>query len=138
MSSVRKTLLIPSDSYILYAQGKGGRLQNDFRRLETITPYGITNQQLDNTYEQLNAAIGFKASPVSGLWFNLYGGYQDLKNDLIDTPTVKSDGISNVFLTEDTKNLYADADKQWGDGAYLEIEIAFYGRFETYYDIRTV
>ena len=99
-----------SDSYILYAQGKGGRLQNDFRRLETITPYGITNQQLDNTYEQLNAAIGFKASPVSGLWFNLYGGYQDLKNDLIDTPTVKSDGISNVFLTEDTKNLYAGAD----------------------------
>ena len=99
-----------SDSYILYAQGKGGRLQNDFRRLETITPYGITNQQLDNTYEQLNAAIGFKASPVSGLWFNLYGGYQDLKNDLIDTPTVKSDGISNVFLTKDTKNLYAGAD----------------------------
>lgn len=99
-----------SDSYILYAQGKGGRLQNDFRRLETITPYGITNQQLDNTYEQLNAAVGFKASPVSGLWFNLYGGYQDLKNDLIDTPTVKSDGISNVFLTEDTKNLYAGAD----------------------------
>ena len=99
-----------SDSYILYAQGKGGRLQNDFRRLETITPYGITNQQLDNTYEQLNAAIGFKASPVSGLWFNLYGGYQDLKNDLIDTPTVKSDGISNVYLTEDTKNLYAGAD----------------------------
>lgn len=99
-----------SDSYILYAQGKGGRLQNDFRRLETITPYGITNQQLDNTYEQLNAAIGFKASPVSGLWFNLYGGYQDLKNDLIDTPTVKYDGISNVFLTEDTKNLYAGAD----------------------------
>ena len=99
-----------SDSYILYAQGKGGRLQNDFRRLETITPYGITNQQLDNTYEQLNAAIGFKASPVSGLWFNLYGGYQDLKNDLIDTPTVKSDGISNVYLTEDAKNLYAGAD----------------------------
>ena len=66
--------------------------------------------RFDNTYEQLNAAIGFKASPVSGLWFNLYGGYQDLKNDLIDTPTVKSDGISNVYLTEDTKNLYAGAD----------------------------
>ncbi|MCR6503288.1 TonB-dependent receptor [Bacteroides muris (ex Fokt et al. 2023)] len=99
-----------SDSYILYAQGKGGRLQNDFRRLETITPYGITNQQPDDTYEQLNAAIGFKASPVSGLWFNLYGGYQDLKNDLIDTPTVKNDGISNVLLEEDTKNFYAGAD----------------------------
>ena len=63
-----------SDSYILYAQGKGGRLQNDFRRLETITPYGITNQQLDNTYEQLNAAIGFKASPVSGIVVQTYNG----------------------------------------------------------------
>ena len=26
------------------------------------------------------------------------------------TPTVKSDGISNVYLTEDTKTLYAGAD----------------------------
>ena len=39
-----------SDSYILYAQGKGGRLQNDFRRLETITPYGITNQQIGRAH----------------------------------------------------------------------------------------
>lgn len=99
-----------SDSYILYAQGKGGRLQNDFRRLETITPYGITDQQPDDTYEQLNAAIGFKASPVSGLWFNLYGGYQNLKNDLLDTPTTNADGTSNVFLEEDTRNFYAGAD----------------------------
>lgn len=97
-----------SDSYILYAQAKGGQLLNDFRRLETITPYGVTDQQPGNTYEQLNAAIGFKASPAAGLWFNLYGGYQDLRNDLIDTPAFESDGI-NVFLAEDTKNLYAGA-----------------------------
>lgn len=68
-----------SDSYILYAQAKGGRLQNDFRRLETFCPYGQVSSQPDATYEQINAAIGFKASPAIGLWLNLYGGYQNLR-----------------------------------------------------------
>ena len=49
-----------SDSYILYAQAKGGRLQNDFRRLETFCPYGQVSSQPDATYEQINAAIGSK------------------------------------------------------------------------------
>ena len=40
-----------SDSYILYAQAKGGRLQNDFRRLETFCPYGQVSSQPDATYE---------------------------------------------------------------------------------------
>ena len=35
-----------SDSYILYAQGKGGRLQNDLRRLDTIPHYGSTYHTL--------------------------------------------------------------------------------------------
>ena len=74
-----------SDSYILYAQAKGGRLQNDFRRLEAFCPYGQVSSQPDATYEQINAAIGFKASPAIGLWLNLYGGYQNLKDDLLPT-----------------------------------------------------
>lgn len=52
--------------------------------------------QLDATYEQLNAALGFKTSPVTGLWFNLYGGYQDLKNNLASV------GVSSYFV--DTNN----------------------------------
>ena len=71
-----------SDSYVLYAQAKGGRLQNDFRRLEAFCPYGQIMPQLDATYEQVNAGIGFKASPATGLWLNLYAGYQNLKDDL--------------------------------------------------------
>lgn len=71
-----------SDSYTLYARATGGRRSNDFRTLETFSPYGQTDTQLDATYEQLNATLGFKASPMTGLWFNLYGGYQDLKNNL--------------------------------------------------------
>lgn len=99
-----------ADSYLLYVQAKGGKLQNDFRRLESLNPYGQIANQQDATYEQVNAAIGFKASPVTGLWFHLYGGYQNLKNDL-----VFSTGLWEpiVFLSEacgNTNNIYAGAE----------------------------
>ena len=67
-----------SDSYVLYARATGGRLLNDFRRLEQINPYACFSHPITDTYEQVNARIGFKASPVNGLWFDLFGGYQNL------------------------------------------------------------
>ncbi|ADV42947.1 TonB-dependent receptor [Bacteroides helcogenes] len=108
-----------SDSYILYAQAKGGKIQNDFRRLEAISLYGEIAEQPDATYEQLNAAIGFKASPVNGLWFNLYGGWQDLKNDLLQAqaPTAHiADGpyINALLLhSANTRNIYAGAEVRY-------------------------
>lgn len=117
-----------SDSYTLYAQAKGGKIQNDFRRMETISPYGQTAGQLDATYEQLNAALGFKASPVAGLWFNIYGGYQDLKNDLLQSHTAfvtgdlphSSDpyGYALLLDTRNTDNIYAGAEVSY---AYKDI-----------------
>lgn len=99
-----------ADSYRLYVQAKGGKLPNDFRRLEMLNPYGQIANQQDATYEQVNAAIGFKASPVTGLWFHLYGGYQNLKNDLVfDTGL----WVPIVFLSEacgNTNNVYAGAE----------------------------
>lgn len=99
-----------ADSYRLYVQAKGGKLPNDFRRLEVLNPYGQIANQQDATYEQVNAAIGFKASPVTGLWFHLYGGYQNLKNDLVfDTGL----WMPIVFLSEacgNTNNIYAGAE----------------------------
>lgn len=70
-----------SDSYVLYAQATGGKMVNDLRHLERISPYLLPLGTIHDTYERLNAAIGFKASPCTGLWLNLYGGYQDLKDD---------------------------------------------------------
>ena len=52
--------------------------------METICPYALPAAPILDTYEQLNAAIGFKASPYPGLWINLYGGYQDLKDDFFE------------------------------------------------------
>lgn len=104
-----------SDSYILYAQATGGRRTNDFRRLEMISPYSQIASQLDATYEQLNAALGFRTSPVTGLWFNLYGGYQDLKNNLATigvTPTADGSYSSSYLLPlqANMHNIYAGAE----------------------------
>lgn len=108
-----------SDSYILYVQAKGGRLQNDFRRLEAFCPYGQVMPQLDATYEQLNAALGFKASPVTGLWLNLYGGYQNLKDDLFFQPAdiepTASERYRMLFIGQwNTSNIYAGAEVSYG------------------------
>lgn len=100
-----------SDNYTLYAQAKGGKLQNDFRRLETLHPYGLITEQTDATYEQLNAALGFKASPAPGVWLHLYGGYQSLKDDLMFFPEF-DDSMTLLLRTvqTDTKNIYAGAE----------------------------
>lgn len=99
-----------SDSYLLYAQATGGKRQNNFRQLESYNPYGQLYNQLDATYEQLNVAIGFKASPVNDLWFHLYAGYQDLKNDLFIVPDIITGGTSPLsrllFGQADARNVY--------------------------------
>ena len=104
-----------SDSYQLYAQAKGGKQLNDFRRMETISPYGQTMVQPEATYEQLNAALGFKASPVTGLWLNFYGGYQNLKNDLLQMQFSiynNSEDYPHALLlgTANTHNIYTGAE----------------------------
>lgn len=107
-----------SDSYVLYMQAKGGKYQNDFRRLETFCPYGQIIPQPEATYEQLNAALGFKASPVAGLWFNLYGGYQNLKNDLYFLPA--------SFSYSDTENYEMLGISQWNtNNIYAGLEISY-------------
>lgn len=93
----------------VYLQATGGKLQNDFRRLERFSPYGQTTAQLDATYEQLNAAIGLKTGTLGGFHLHLYGGYQNLKDDLYAAlPT----GGSNILAlgTWNTDNLYAGAE----------------------------
>lgn len=103
-----------SDSYILYAQAKGGRLQNDFRRMETIDPYASILYQAQPTYEQLNAAIGFKASPLPNLWLHLYGGYQRLADDLYTvrhaTSLEDTESKNYYFAQGNANNIYAGAE----------------------------
>lgn len=120
-----------SDSYVLYAKATGGKLLNDFRRLEKVCPYaelpgsdiasgsestspdmnwGYVQRPYD-TYEQLNGSIGFKASPYPGVWFNIFGGYQNLKNDLSYTrlgdPSLTHFEPYLNFEQDNTDNFYA-------------------------------
>lgn len=138
--------------YQLYIQARGGRLQNDFRRLEAFNPYATlvrypeAMSQLDATYEQVNGAIGFKASPAANLWLHFYGGYQMLKNDLYpllgetiysaspyydpatDAPAI----LCNQLHQADTRNFYAGAELSYAYKGWLKFGLeATYRNWDT-------
>ena len=72
-----------SDSYVLYAKAGGGRENRSLMELTEFTPYWtLSHPYILPTYMSLDAAIGLKASPMNGLWFNLTGGYQIREDDL--------------------------------------------------------
>ena len=70
-----------SDSYMLYAKAGGGREISSFYELMDIAPY-LMGRSVAPTYMTLDAALGLKASPADGWWFNLSGGYQIRENDV--------------------------------------------------------
>ena len=102
-----------SDSYVVYANATGGRQLNDLRQLETYNPYSDPSNEVRDIYEQLNATLGFKASPVTGLWFNIYGGYQDLKNNLASAAIANYSGSYLQLLQGNMHNIYAGAEASY-------------------------
>ena len=72
-----------SDSYVFYAKVGGGRENKSLMELTDFSPYWtLSHPYILPTYMSLDAAIGLKASPMNGLWFNLTGGYQIREDDL--------------------------------------------------------
>ena len=72
-----------SDSYVFYAKVGGGRENKNLVELTDFSPYWtLSHPYILPTYMSLDAAIGLKASPMNGLWFNLTGGYQIREDDL--------------------------------------------------------
>lgn len=101
-------------SHVLYARATGGRLTNDFQRLSQLAPYAkLPYAQADATYEQLNASAGWKGSPLPDFWVHLYGGYQQLRNDLITIRDLMLGGTgypwSPLVLFTKSHNLYGGA-----------------------------
>lgn len=97
-----------SDSYVLYAKAGGGRGISSLYELMTIAPY-LVEHSVAPTYMTLDAALGLKASPADGWWFNVSGGYQIRENDVcmcIIGPSV--DDMNNKV--GDTEVLYATAE----------------------------
>ena len=107
---VRVRYAFPANA-VLYLQATGGRLLNDFRRLESVSPYAEPAGQLASTYEQVNAALGVKWGTAWGYRMHLYGGYQNLKDDVFycELPA----GVDSYALglgTWDTDNFYFGAE----------------------------
>ena len=111
------------DHYVFYAAATGGHVMNDYRRIEQLSPYGQLdfNQPL-TTFEQVNVRAGVKGSPITGFAFNIFAGYQDLKDDAgfmfeeVDydnDPTVRSYYRWNDYFVPlfqaDTHNFYGGA-----------------------------
>lgn len=97
-----------AQDYVLYAKATGGRMKSNFSSMEVLSPYTLISANTRDVYEHLNAGIGFKGSPVTGLWFNVYGGFQKLKDDLYTEVMDYSMPIS-TFANTDTKNGYLGA-----------------------------
>lgn len=103
-----------SDSYIFYLKAQGGRQVNDYRTLSRISPYWGLWKQLDATYVPLDATLGFKASPVNGLWFNIFGGYQIREQELFCTLLPVIVYAYTDFIQEKGKIGYGGAEVKYG------------------------
>ena len=114
-----------ADSYVLYAKATGGRLTNDLRRLEEIDPYALYTNRITDTYEQLNARLGFKASPVSGLWFNLYGGYQNLKDDLFPYAEIGYEDVGSAPSTAERQTSWTDYTSANTENFYAGLQLSY-------------
>lgn len=103
-----------SDSYVLYLHALGGRELNDYRRLNAFSPYWALSKMLPSTYVPLNAIVGFKASPVNGLWLNVFGGYQISKGELFCNLSVNNGYYFTNFLQDKAKTAYGGAELKYG------------------------
>ena len=101
-----------SDSYVFFAKAEGGRKTSSFYELAEMTPY-LYESHLSPTYVALDAALGLKASPATGWWFLVSGGYQVRKNDVCWT---LGQGYPFWFVNNyygDTKVFYGTAELKY-------------------------
>ncbi len=112
-----------ADHYKLYAKATGGRIKSDFTRMEELAPYTLINKNNRDSYEQLNASLGFQGSPINGMWFTIYGGYQKLKDDLFQEIN-QIDFPATVFANADTKNAYVGAKVQYDYKKIFDFSVA--------------
>ena len=112
---------IPVKKFVVYGKATGGKTLNDFRKMEQLCPYGdypesidaahTNDRQMKDTYNQIDASAGFKTSPIPGIWFHLYAGYQNLKNDIFCIQETEVAPITyGVFEQAKTNNTYVGAE----------------------------
>ena len=89
----------------LFAYARGGEKSNDFRMLNSISPYWMFSPQgqLKHQFDQFDARLGMKWRPINGLSATLSAGYK-MQEDraeistILDSPTMKGKVENNGFL----------------------------------------
>lgn len=118
-----------SDSYIFYVKADGGRQLNEFRYLNRASRYWMIPVWLKPSYTQLDATIGFRASPLNGLWFNVYGGYRIIKDESFGRLYLNEDeGLptyaSVIFLQDKAKIPYIGGEVKYGYKDLFEVNLS--------------
>lgn len=112
-----------SDSYVLYLHALGGRELNDYRRLNAFSPYWSLHGQVSSTYVPLHAALGFKASPVNGLWFHVFGGYRISKDELSCSLSSFDRYNFTRFLQDKAQTAYGGAELKYGYKDIVDVSV---------------
>lgn len=96
-----------SNSYVAYLKVGGGRELNDFRRIVSMNPYAYFNQ-MNNSYNQLDATLGLKANVGYGFWFDVFAGYKIVTDDLcFENMMVNYFNVAKPYASvNDTKHFY--------------------------------
>lgn len=117
-----------SDSYVFYVHALGGRELNDYRRLNGVSPYWALPGQLAATYVPVNASAGLKGSPMSGLWFNVFGGYQIRENELFSYLSAGQFSYT-AFAQDKGKIGYGGAEVKYGHKGCFDASLkgTYYG-----------
>lgn len=112
-----------AEGYSIYLQAGGGRVLNDFRRVNALDPYadfppyltdgpsGEGFYNLRHAYDQLDGRLGIKATPMNELGLHLYGGYRMTEDKLFSVSTTKA--FCGALMQDDANAIYAGASAQY-------------------------
>lgn len=107
-----------------YAGVTGGRKDNSFRTIESITPYwgynSLTNRQIKPTYKIMDAVVGTRMT-WEPLYFDIFAGYTLTKDDLLQTPAGEYLLFCNLSQAL-TNDLHAGGRIGYDYGGWLNIE----------------
>ena len=118
-----------ADNAILYVKATGGRTDNNFAKLESITPYwGFdkdVSSQLKPTYKILDASVGSTIT-FEPLSIDFASGYAYTKNDLLQQiefikVTTRHAFIYSNFAQKNTHDAFITARVGYDRGGWLKV-----------------
>jgi hypothetical protein len=114
-----------SDNIQFYVSATGGRKDNSFAKMQSITPYwGYeqgTGMQLKPTYKVVDAKVGSTIN-VEPFMIEMTGGYAYTKDDLLQTMHVSQNAfVYSNFAQQNTHNAHAFLRLGYDLGGWLNV-----------------